>query len=638
MCGIAGAVGAVDDQVVEAVRAMTDAEAHRGPDDSGFFRSERVAFGFRRLSILDLTAEGHQPMSDPASGSVVVFNGEIYNFAELRADLESRGAQFRSSGDTEVLLKSYVAWQTGALSRFRGMFGFAVYDPGRRRVLLARDRLGIKPVYYTTVARPGGEVVLFASELRALLASGLVPRRADPQGLASYLWNGFVVGPATLIAGVRLLAPGAFLDLDIERPAPAPRFYFQLAHRAPLPAGRAVEALAHELAVATRQHMVSDVPLGVFLSGGVDSSAIAALAVRSGSGTVKTFHIGFEEAGFDESAHARRVASALGTEHAEFRLTQERFREQIEPALASLDQPTFDAINTYLVSRVVREAGLKVALAGTGGDELFGGYRSFRDLPRGRAVGRLSRLLPRAALARGARAALELRQRKATMPAQTRWGKLADALAAGDDLVHLYQVAYGLFTGQFLEELAGDELSRTAPAGLPGERAEGLGRALGDSTPLSAISLLELSLFIGERLLRDTDAASMAVSLEVRVPLLDHAVVEAALAVPDRERFHPLGKKRLLKTLALSNLDPAIFERPKAGFVLPIEVWAKDRLASEIDEAFADRSQVEALGLRHEALCRLWQAFKAGAPGLYWSRVWAPYVLLRWCRLHGVTL
>ena len=642
MCGVAGAIGAIDDDVERAVRAMTDAQAHRGPDDAGFFRSpgpEGACFGFRRLAIMDLSPSGHQPMVDEQTGCVIVFNGEIYNFAELRAELAAAGASFRSTGDTEVILRAYARWGAEMLPRLRGMFALAIYDPARRSVLVARDRLGIKPLYYAEIRRPGGKALLFASELRSLLASGLCGRALDATALATFLWNGFVVGDGTMVEGVSSLPAGAAATVTFAAPAIAPRPYWRLEAQPARPAAESVAALGHELELAMRQHMVSDVPLGVFLSGGVDSSAVAALAVRSGMGRVKTFHIGFDEGAFNESVYARQVADALGTEHAEFRLTQERFQGLIEPALASLDQPTFDAINTYVVSRVVREAGLTVALAGTGGDELFGGYRSFRDLPKASLLGRGTRLLPRALVGRGiTRAQAALRGGAERVPPQTRWGKLGDLVAGGTDLVALYQVFYGLYTSDFMAELADRAVLARAPHGLPPPFAAELARKVRRADTLTATSLLELSLFIGERLLRDTDAASMAVSLEVRVPLLDHRVVETALSVEEATRYQPLGKKQLLKKLGMPELDPALFERPKAGFVLPIEVWAKDRLAADIEATFADPDATRRAGLRSEALLRLWRAFRGGAPGLYWSRVWAPYVLLKWCAQHQLAL
>ncbi len=641
MCGIAGAIGAIDDTLDKAVRAMMRAQVHRGPDDSGFFRSageHGAILGFQRLSILDLSPDGHQPMIDEQAHNTIVFNGEIYNYAELRTRLLQDGVKFRSQGDTEVLLRGYGRWGARIVEELRGMFGFAIFDEQRREVLLARDRLGIKPIYYAEISRPQGKAILFASELRALLATGLFERRLDQRGVATYMWNGFVVGPSTLVRGIQLLGPGHLLRVSVDEPRIRPERYWRLSAKDKLPEAEALAHLEEELLLAARQHLVSDVPLGVFLSGGVDSSAVASLAVRAGSRKVQTFHIAFQEAGFDESSYARRVADSLGTEHVELCLTQDRFHALLPDALSSLDQPTFDAINTYFVSRVVREAGFTVALAGTGGDELFGGYKSFRDLPRGQRLAKATGYAPASVIKELSRvASLVSYGSNGSVPPQTRWGKLGDLLLTRGESVPMYQVAYGLYTREFLSELADPALLDLAPYGLSPERAQELAELSADCTPLSAIGLLELSLFIGERLLRDTDAASMAASLEVRVPLLDHRVVEAAQALPDESRFMPLGKKQLLKTLATKELDPSIFDRPKAGFVLPIEVWAKDRLAGEIEATFADRKLAESVGFDADVLGRLFGAFKSGAPGMYWSRIWAPYVLLQWCKRHEVS-
>jgi asparagine synthase (glutamine-hydrolysing) len=642
MCGIAGAVGGVDESIQAIVRTMTNAQKHRGPDDSGLYvpnDGADVALGFRRLAILDLTPGGHQPMVDPDRGNVVVFNGEIYNHEELRAELEGRGERFHSRSDTEVLLRGYGRWGRGVLERLSGMFAFAIYDPRKASVLVARDRLGIKPLYVATLERGSKRTLLFASELRAILATGAIPRKLDRTALATYLWNGFVVGPSTMVEGVTLLPPGSYASLDLRDPHAKPERYWALEPERAEREGEARERLESELLVAARQHLMSDVPLGVFLSGGVDSSAVAALAVRAEQSIVKTFHIGFDEAAFDESRYARAVATALGTEHAEYRLTQDQFQAGLEGGMASLDQPTFDALNTYFVSRVVREAGFTVALAGTGGDELFGGYRSFRDLPRGQRAARAARLVPKAWIAGLTQQVARLRGGKnGGVPPQTRWAKLGDLLQSRGDRLASYQVAYGLFTRDFLAELAPSQLLALAPNGLPPERSLDLAASTRDASDLSTVSAFELALFLGERLLRDSDAASMAVSLELRVPLLDHRVVEAVNAVPDGARFRPLGKKELLKSLAMPHLDPALFDRPKAGFVLPIEVWAKDRLAGDIAAVFGDSELVRRVGMNGDALNRLFAAFRAGRPGIYWSRVWAPYVLLRWCRTHDLAL
>ena len=635
MCGIAGAIGCVDEGVIEAVGRAHAALDHRGPDAEGTWQDVEAqrgtAMAHRRLAIIDLSADGEQPMHDPQSGLSIVFNGEIYNFAALRSELEAAGEVFRTRTDTEVILKAHAVWGDDAVERFNGMFAYALWDRKRRRTLLVRDRLGIKPMYVTRL----GETVYFASEVRALLATDRVGRTLDPAALQSYLWNGFVVGPTTIIEGVEMLPAGCVLEVRDSGESRRRRYWHH-------PRADGMEAdtgeLRDRLRESVRMRLVADVPIGVFLSGGVDSSALAALAQEVSDAPVQTFNISFAEAEFDESPYASRVAEAVGSDHHDIRLSEADFANQLDDALACIDQPTFDAINSYFVSRAVREAGLTVALAGTGGDELFGGYASFRDLPRAMRWSRYASAVPERWLRVAASGVARWKTgRPGEVPPQTRWGKLADALATRGDLLKMYQVSYGLFTQSFFEQLHGTDADGVEH-GLPVRRARELEREASECRLLGGISLLEQSLFLGERLLRDTDAASMSVALEVRVPLLDHHIVEALARLREATRFMPLGRKGLLRELGLATVDPALFDRPKSGFVLPLDVWCRRRVRDVIDSTFDDRELVASVGLRHEAVGRLWRSYQAGAPGLYWSRVWSLFVLLNWCRTHGVTL
>ncbi len=641
MCGIAGVVGLFGTSVLEALGAASRALAHRGPDGAGAWTSEsddsapRAHFEHRRLSIIDLSTAAAQPMRDAASGVVVCFNGEIYNFRELRAELEREGVRFHTRSDTEVLLASYVRWGEACLQRLRGMFAIALFDPARRCVLLARDRLGEKPLYWARVHGPdGAPLVVFASELRALLASGLVRRKLSPDALATYLWNGFVYGPQSIVEDVQELPAGAFARVELAAPRVEPQRFWKLPHSSARPLDRA--ELAGKLQESVRLQLESDVPLGVFLSGGVDSSAVANLAVRAGRGQVRTFNIAFDVAQFDESPHARAVASALGTQHTELRISGEKFLGSIETALRALDQPTFDGVNSYVVSRAVRDAGVVVALAGTGGDELFGGYASFRQVPRGRRLGRKLARVPRAVRS-GAVRALEAVRGGASggFKPQTRWGKLGDALDADGDAVALYQVAYALFSREFQQELR-PQLGSSAPWGLPAARRRELEELCAGESELHAVSQLELSGFLGERLLRDTDAAGMAASIEVRLPLVDYELVELVATYESSARFEPLGRKQALRDAGLAGLDPDLFERPKSGFEMPFERWCRGELAATIDAVLCDEQAVAAIGLEPRAVAKLWRAFQSGAPGLYWSRVWSLFALISWCREHQV--
>ena len=648
MCGIAGAVGAIDDSVREAVGRMHGAQVHRGPDDDGRWESVEdgrgVAFAHRRLSILDLSPLGHQPMAHPR-GIEICFNGEIYNFRELKRELEAGGATFRGTSDTEIVLEAYAQWGEAAIERLRGMFAIALWDPQRREVLLARDRLGIKPLYWAHVERGGSEraeqrgTLLFSSELRAMLASGLVARRVDPMGLQTFLWNGVVASPRTIVRGVSLLPEGTLAWATADGTLTHERRYWAMPPSRPIEEKAAVDEVRRVLRETVEQHVVADVPVGVFLSGGIDSSALAALAREVTTGPVRTFNISFDEAKYDESPHARAVAQALGTEHTDVRLTQAAYREGLDDALASIDQPTFDGVNTYFVSRAVRREGITVALAGTGGDELFGGYSSFKELPLARDAAAMAEVVPEKA-----RAALaKLVTRAATgepgeIRPQTRWGKLEDLLATGGGLYEAYLVSYAIYTRAFSRELLRQDFAPHADWGMPPERAAYLRSVIAGQPDLHAVSCLELAGFLGERLLRDTDAASMAVSLEVRVPLLDHVFVEALAKVPVARRFLPAQRKQLLRDVALSSLDPRLFERPKRGFELPLAMWTKETLAGEIERELTDVVHAHRIGLNGEAIARAWRAYRDGAPGIYWSRIWALYVLMRWCRAHELEL
>jgi asparagine synthase (glutamine-hydrolysing) len=665
MCGISGAVRRIpaagerarprSARLAAIVETVNAAVAHRGPDGFGQWESagQEVVFGHRRLAIIDLSPGGAQPMIDPGTGCAITFNGEIYNYLEIRRELEAAGARFRSSSDTEVILKAYAQWGIDCVRRFRGIFALALWDPRERAVHLVRDPMGIKPLYWTTARDPetGEDVLLFASEVRALLASDLVARRMDPAAIASYLWHGFVVGPRTIVADVHLLPAAAILTVSASPGggnAHVERRYWTLPGASARP--RTEDELREALADTVRMQLVADVPVGVFLSGGVDSSAIAALASHAAPGSIHTFTIAFEDPRYDEAGYAQRVADAVRSRHTVTTLTEQAFLEQLPAAFTSIDQPTYDALNTYFVSRAAREAGMTVALAGTGGDELFGGYPSYADVPRALRAGRY---LP---LARGSSlrdafdgtvgALASLRDAfswklRGIAPPQTRWAKSADLARALHDALGLYQVSYALFTSQTQATLADGAVraaQRAQAHGLPGAVAAEWRRLVAGCDPLQAVSLLELSSFVGERLLRDTDTASMAVALEVRVPLLDHALVEVAAGIDPARRFLPVQKKRLLRDLALGGIDPSIFDRPKSGFVLPIDTWARQRLSPKMDALFRDEALAGRVGLRGAALGTLWRSFGEQRPGLHWSRVWALYVLLSWAETHGASV
>lgn len=644
MCGIAGIIGRLDEPNRAALARMSKAMIHRGPDASGTWYSEPDARGWgallahRRLAILDLSPAGFQPMVDPVTGHVIVFNGEIYNFRDLRQRLLNEGQQFQSTGDTAVLLRALGLHGPDVVKELRGMFAFACWDPRQRRLLLARDNLGIKPLYWARSSDPNnGWSVAFASELRSLLASGLLGEpRLDPTAVASSVWNGFVAGPATAVKGIDLLWPGRIVELDGAGKVVFDRDYWRIPGRATGPA-MSEDELAAILEEGLRLHLASDVPLAVFLSGGVDSSAVANLAQRAAQSPVHTFTLAFEEQELNEGPVARQIAAAIGTQHHEVVLTEGIFVQNLESALNSLDQPTFDGFNAYYMSHAVREAGFTVALSGTGGDELFGGYATYRDLPTLHRWSERLAWMPRGMQVVGAElACLALSRSSSDVPPQTRWAKLPEMVRHGDDLLALYQLAYALFLPEFQRELMMGDFVGQLKNGLPPQMHSRVIAEISDRTPLSAISVMEQRLYLGERLLRDNDAASMACSLEQRVPLVDHVLFESVDRLPDSVRYQPLGRKEILRRIGLRGLDPALFERPKSGFVLPFDRWIRHGLKGAMDQTLRDPQAVAPTGLNPVAVERLWQAFLDGGRGIYWSRVWSVYVLIRWCHRNRV--
>jgi asparagine synthase (glutamine-hydrolysing) len=644
MCGIAGIIGRLDNLNLAALGRMNDAMVHRGPDASGTWVSAPDSRGWgallahRRLSILDLSLAGAQPMVDPVTGHVIVFNGEIYNFRDLRRRLVAEGQELRSTGDTAVMLRALGLHGPEAVGWLRGMFAFACWDPKERRLLLARDPLGIKPLYLVRSSDPDASWSLaFASELRALLASGLLGApHLDPQAVASSVWNGFVIGPGTAVKGVDLLWPGRLLEFDGEGKEVRQEDFWCIPDRAPDPITDE-HSLAAVLEEGLRLHLASDVPLAVLLSGGVDSSVTANLAQRATQSPIHTFTLAFEEDELNEGPVARRIAAAIGTQHHEVVLTESHFVENLDAALDSLDQPTFDGLNAYYISRAIRGAGFTVALSGTGGDELFGGYTSYRDLPVLHRWSRRATWVPRSLQIAAAKLATwPLRCSGGTMPPQTRWAKLPEMVRHGDDLLALYQLAYALFLPGFQHELLAPSFAEALADGLPEAMRQRIIAESRGRTPLSAISVMEQRLFLGERLLRDNDVASMACSLEQRVPLVDQILLESVDRLPDRARYLPLGQKAMLRRIGLRGLDPALFERPKSGFVLPFDRWIRRGLKDAMDQTLRDPQAITPVGLDPGAVERLWRAFLDGAPGMYWSRVWSVYVFIRWCHRNRV--
>ncbi len=618
MCGIAGVWSPDEHRARYAVAAIVRELEHRGPDDEGFETIRTTAgvlvLGFRRLAIIDLTPAGHQPMRDPVTGNWIVFNGEIYNFRELRIELTALGeSDWRSATDTEVVLKAYRLFGERCLERLHGMFAFAIWDARRQALLLARDRLGIKPLYY----HRDRDALVFASEVRALLAGGLVSAAPSVEAVDSYLEFGAVQEPLTIVRAVSSLGAGSVAIATAD--GFEERRYWDLCTLPP-PANKVDEASAVAevrtlLKDAVRRHLVADVPVGVFLSGGLDSSALVALSAMNAREPLRTLSVVFDEPEYSEQRYSRLVAETFHTIHAEIRLSARELIEELEPALAAADQPTVDGINTYVVARAAKLGGLKVVLSGLGGDELFAGYASFRWNAR---LQFLQRLCP------AIRRPFAMLVRR-LVAGKDGWGKLADWLS-GPAEGHPYFVMRQLFGSSARAALLGERSSDWAtPSWSVADR---------DGDPVNEISRLELSCYMRNMLLRDNDAMSMANGIELRVPMLDDSLVEYVLGLPGRIKLSRGRVKPLLAAAVAGELPEAIVKRPKVGFGLPFQSWLRGPLAMEVEAVLFDRhggGRFDEL-LSHPEVERVWRGFQAGEGN--WARPWALYSLKKWGSLY----
>jgi asparagine synthase (glutamine-hydrolysing) len=590
---------------------MAESLAHRGPDASGLqaWPEKGVVFGHRRLAIIDLSDAGRQPMVSADGRFAITFNGEIYNYRELRAQLTDRGHEFRTHTDTEVLLAAYAEWGEECLEQLRGMFAFAIADFAQGDVFLARDRFGIKPLVW---AKADG-CLLFASELRSLLASGLVSRTPDPQAIYDYLSLGSVPQPATVLKDARALLPGHAMRVSGAGEVRREWRWWSLQAatvemrkaQAKLSFDAAAGGLREHLADATRAHLVADVPVGAFLSGGVDSAAMVGLMSHLIHEPVRTFTVGFEQrhADFSETRAARRTAEFFGTDHTEVIVTDAEAAASFDDVLRALDQPSMDGANTFFVARAAAER-VKVVLTGLGGDELFAGYPHFRRH-------RLAARLPRHLLA-----PLRL------LPDRFRHNLMLPALTEAERLATL---RCQMYEREKREALNPDFLGSFAPLGSERLPAASLAKGL---DAIDQLSLYELEGYLARTLLRDGDAMSMAHALEVRPILLDHRLAEYAFALPSGHKL-VRGQGKAVFLAALSNLLPeAVRQRPKRGFELPLLRWLSGPLRERADAAFASET---ARGLFSAAfLSDARDRLRAPSPRDF--RLWAHFVLVEWLR------
>ncbi len=626
MCGIFGIVSEEAEVSREVLTRALHCLSHRGPDDSGTITLNltsgrgQIGLAHTRLAILDLSPLGHQPMQDPATGNWIVFNGEIYNFRALQKELEACGTQFKSRSDTEVILAAYGAWGEGCATRLEGMFAFALWDARRQRLLLARDPMGVKPLYY----HQSTDAFVFASEVRTLLGSGLVPPKADPTGVMSYLAFGSVYEPWTMVEGIKAVPAGHVLV--IEGGSVSSREYWnplqsvaanEVERRASSDA--TVAQLPAILRDAVMAHLVSDVPVGVFLSGGIDSSALVAVMSHHGV-RANSFSLVFEEVEFNEGQYSRQIARRFGTEHQEITISQHDTLAALPQALCAMDQPTIDGINTYLISAKTRSSGVKVALTGLGADEMFAGYSNFRDVPKLEAFSKGLRRLPKAGK-RAISAGVGMFAGKGD-----RARKLAQLGAAEDAVIHPYFLVRTLFGVAEREALAGASLEKSNHA-LEDILRESIARTA-NLDPVNRVSYLESHWYMRNTLLRDSDFMSMAHGLELRVPFLDRKLVEACFGIDGEIKLQGKSPKSLLLASLGVELPREIVNRPKRGFTLPFEKWLRGEMRPVVEDALL-KSDWDQTSISAGAVRAVWNRFLAGETS--WSRPWSLFVLKHWC-------
>lgn len=610
------------------VRLMNDCIAHRGPDDEGFFVEDKVGLGHRRLSIIDLSEAGHQPMFSSDERYAIVYNGELYNYREIKLDLQRVGTKggesydFRTQTDTEVIIAAYHAWGVDCLRRFNGMFAFALYDRQTKKLFIARDRIGKKPLYY----HYKDQRLSFASELRAILSDKNIERKTTASAITDFLAYQTVHAPNTIIRDVNMLMPGHYLLAD-EQGIKIEKYWDLFSGLEKAVSEKPLHVIRDDifrlLANSVERRLIADVPFGAFLSGGIDSSAIVGLMSRVMGKEVRTFSIVFDDPAFTEAQYSQLVSKHFGTKHTEINLQVTDLLKFLPEALDDMDHPSGDGPNTWLVSKATREAGVSMALSGLGGDELFAGYDIFK-----RSVSLKNKMWLNAFPA-------SLRSVVGEFIRHAKPGVGSDKMAA-----LLKKNSISFYNAYPLGRLILDErdIRKLFPLAVEAKSVENIiseFKSVPDDFTLTRVSMSEFSTYMQNVLLRDTDQMSMAHALEIRVPFLDYKLVEYVLSVPDKYKYPYTPKKLLVDSLG-DLLPPEVVNRPKMGFTFPWKTWMKndlknfcqENLFSLPDRAGLDKRQVE----------DLWNRFLKDDKSITWSRVWHLVVLGYWLRKNNVSL
>ena len=597
------------------IAEMNKTLAHRGSDDKGIYQDENISLGHQRLSIIDLSTDGHQPFISQDSNYVMVYNGELYNYKEVRSKITNY--QFKTNTDTEVVLAAYIAFGEKCLEMFNGMFSFAVWDKQKLELFIARDRVGIKPLYYFQK----GKTTIFSSELRALLASEEVPRKLNVLMLSEYLQYQTVHAPNTIVDGVKMLLPGHYMR--ISKNDTAIKKYWDPSNYAEQktlePEIKVKSTISNLLKKSVERRMLADVPYGAFLSGGIDSSLIVGLMSEVSTKPVNTFSITFDNKEFSEAKYSNIVANHFKTNHHEIQLTATNFLEELPNALLSMDHPSGDGPNSYVVSKATKNAGITMALSGLGGDELFAGYSIFKqthDLQ--------SKILLMAT-------PHFIRRKLGSIVSKIKGTVEGEKI---EEILSLKSISpksiYPIYRKTLLDNQVSSLLGNNSV-----ENIDLLNQFNSDDnlSILSEISLYEMQTYMQNILLRDADQMSMASALEVRVPFLDHELIEYVLSVPDKYKY-PKTPKSLL-TDSLKGLVPdEVIYRKKMGFVFPWKEWMKNEL-KEFCETNIESAETRGVYVSGSVRC-LWESFLKNSPLVAWSKVWHIIVLEDWMKRNNI--
>ena len=620
MCGIAGIIHFDGTKAsADVIRRMTDCMSHRGPDADGFFVADNVALGHRRLSIIDLSEAANQPFTDTHKRFQLIFNGELYNFREVRDKVNDH--HFRTTGDTEVLIEAYARWGIECIHHFKGMYAFAIWDDLEKELCIVRDRMGVKPLYYYV----DDNCLVFASEIRSIMKSGFVVPQINHKALVDYLSFQSISSPDTIIKEIRQLEAGQYIS--VKNNSVEIRQYWNLTERNgeedfsnKTVVHRRIRNLLEE-SVKTR--LISDVPIGAFLSGGIDSSAVVGLMAEAGGSRPNTFNISFDEKEYDESVYAASIAKKFNTEHQRIIMKPTAMLDELENALSAMDTPSGDGINTYVVSKAVKKAGLTVALSGIGGDELFAGYpffKTFYRLNRNKKAWRNSTTLRKIAAP------------VVSLQGSSRNVKVAELLRVDSSEI---EDMYGVFRRILPRQEISKILSDTQPGSVTAIEKKLIQYAtdIHKFPLLSQVSIAEYMGYTQQTLLKDTDQMGMSVSLEIREPFFDHELVRYVLSIPDHFKYPVYPKSLLVESLG-DLLPNEIVHRKKQGFTFPWSHWLKSELRSFCQHHINLLSQREFI--HGPVLLKMWNDFLKGSSRVRWMDIWLFVVLSYWMERNGL--